>query len=93
MVTFGAVNEREPNVPFVMAEEQGRFRRTGAPVDRAARARQRQRERDQEADEKLLLQAIRRRDRKRVMSEARKLGASSELIARIEALWEKLPPK
>lgn len=77
----------------VIAEEQGRRRRRGAPLDAAARASQRQRERDQAEDERLLLRAIQKRDKRRVMDALRKLGVSAEQIARVEKLWSKLPPK
>lgn len=85
--------EDDPAVEDLIAEERGRHPRGGAPVDLSARARQRQRERDQAEDEKLLLRAIKKRDKKKVLDAMRRLGASAEEFSRVERLWARLPPK
>ncbi len=81
----------------VLREEQGRFPHRGAPIDLVARAERRKRERDQADDERLLLRAIKRRDKKAVLDAMRTLGFSAERLARVEAtveeLWKKLPPR
>ena len=77
----------------VIAEERGRHRRGGAPLDVAARARQRQREKDQAEYEADLLPLIKKRDKKKVLEAMQRLGASAESMARVEQLWAKLPPK